>query len=285
MRDTDLVKTQLTRLFRPIYGGLAVAVAGSLLLGASAASAAPTRAATPRAATPRAATPDAAAHAKQPRGIYAITFAPNSALYRLNPGSHRARLVGRTGVRLTDLAFRGRTLYAISFTDLYRLSARTGARREIGKLGVSGANALATRPATNALYGADRNGILFRVNPCTGRATIIGRFGRHLLSAGDLAFADGHLYATVEHRGSARSLLASVNARTGAAKVVGSTGYRNVYGLVTRYGALYGATFSGKFLAMCRRTGQARAIWDDGLPIGGLAARSPGTWRAVPTVC
>ena len=280
MRDTDLVKTRLKRLLRPIYGGLAVAVAGSLLLGASAASAAPTSAATPNAAKP-----DAAARAKQPRGIYAITFAPNSALYRLNPGSHRARLVGRTGVRLTDLAFRGRTLYAISFTDLYRLSARTGARREIGKLGVSGANALATRPATNSLYGADRNGILFRVNPRTGRATIIGRFGRHLLSAGDLAFADGHLYATVEHRGSARSLLASVNARTGAAKVVGSTGYRNVYGLVTRYGALYGATFSGKFLAMCRRTGQARAIWDDGLPIGGLAARSPGTWRAVPAVC
>ena len=280
MRDTDLVKTRLKRLLRPIYGGLAVAVAGSLLLGASAASAAPTSAATPNAAKP-----DAAARAKQPRGIYAITFAPDSALYRLNPGSHRARLVGRTGVRLTDLAFRGRTLYAISFTDLYRLSARTGARREIGKLGVSGANALATRPATNSLYGADRNGILFRVNPCTGRATIIGRFGRHLLSAGDLAFADGHLYATVEHRGSTRSLLASVNARTGAAKVVGSTGYRNVYGLVTRYGALYGATFSGKFLAICRRTGRARAIWDDGLPIGGLAARSPGTWRAVPTVC
>jgi hypothetical protein len=275
MRDTDLVKTQLKRLFRPIYGGLAVAVAGSLLLGASAASAAPTSAATP----------SAAAHAKQPRGIYAITFAPHSALYRLSPGSHRARLVGRTRVRLTDLAFRGRTLYAISFTDLYRLNARTGARHTIGKLGVSGANALATRPATNTLYGADRNGILFRVNPRTGRATIVGRFGGHLLSAGDLTFADGHLYATVEHRGSTRSLLASVNARTGAATVIGSTGYRNVYGLVTRNGALYGATFSGKFLAICRRTGRARAIWDDGLPIGGLAARSLGTWRAVPTVC
>jgi hypothetical protein len=270
MRDTDLVKTQLKRLFRPIYGGLAVAVAGSLLVGASAASAAPT---------------SAAAHAKQPRGIYAITFAPHSALYRLSPGSHRARLVGRTGVRLTDLAFRGRTLYAISFTDLYRLNARTGARHTIGKLGVSGANALATRPATDTLYGADRNGILFRVNPRTGRAAIVGRFGGHLLSAGDLTFADGHLYATVEHRGSTRSLLASVNARTGAATVIGSTGYRNVYGLVTRNGALYGATFSGKFLAICRRTGRARAIWDDGLPIGGLAARSLGTWRAVPAVC
>lgn len=277
MRDTDLVKTYRARLFRPVYVGLAVAVAGSLLLGVSAAGAAT--------AKPGASAPSAAAHARQPRGIYAVTFARDSALYRLNPGSHRATLVGHTGVLLTDLAFRGRSLYAISFTGLYRLNAWTGARHEIGKLGVSGANALATRPATSTLFGADRQGILFRINARTGRAAIIGRFGRGLLSAGDLTFADGHLYATVERHGSTWSLLATVNARTGAARVIGATGYRKVYGLVTRNGSLYGATYSGKFLAICRRTGRAQAIWDYRLPIGGLAARSPGNWRAVATVC
>lgn len=168
---------------------------------------------------------------------------------------------------------------------MYWLNARTGARHTIGKLGVRGANALATRPATRTLYGAGRDGILFRINARTGRAAVIGRFGHGLASAGDLTFADGHLYATVDRPGSTWSLLATVNVRTGAATVIGPTGYRKVYGLLTSNGALFGATYSGKYLALCRATGRGRVIWNDGLPIGGLAARSPGTRAATAAVC
>jgi hypothetical protein len=288
MRDMDLAKRQLTRLRRPVYGALTLAVVGSLLLGASAAgasNASASNASASNAGASRAGASASRAGAKKPRGVYAITFAPNSALYRLNPGRHTTTLEGRTGVRLTDLAFRGRTLYAISFTDLYWLNARTGARHKIGKLGVSSANALATSPATKTLYGAGRNGTLFRINARTGRAAVIGRFGRRLASAGDLTFADGHLYATVDRPGSTWSLLAMVNVRTGAATVIGPTGYRHVYGLLTSNGALYGATYSGKYLAMCRATGRGRVIWNDRLPIGGLAAPSPGTWTATAAVC
>lgn len=271
MRHMDLVKSQLARLGRPVCGALTLAVAGSVLLGASAAGASAAGASN--------------AGAKHPRGIYAITFAADSALYRLNPGRHRTTLEGRTGVRLTDLAFRGQTLYAISFTDLYWLNARTGARHKIGRLGVRSANALTVRPATKTLYGAGRDGTLFRISARTGRAAVIGRFGRGLASAGDLTFAGGRLYATVDRPGSAWSLLATVNVRTGTAAVIGPTGYRHVYGLVTRHGALYGATYSGKYLAICRATGRARVIWNDGLPIGGLAAPSPGTWAATAAIC
>ena len=178
-------------------------------------------------------------------------------------------------MRLTDVAFRGRTLYAISFTDLYWLNARTGARHWIGRMGVRSANALAARPATKTLYGAGRDGTLFRISARTGRAAVLGRFGRGLASAGDLTFADGRLYATVDRPGSTWSLLATVNVRTGTAAVIGPTGYRHVYGLVTRHGALYGATYSGKYLAICRATGRGRVIWDDGLPIGGLGCWEP----------
>lgn len=291
MRDTNLVTSQLTRLRRPVYGALTLAIAGSLLLGASAASASNPGASKAGASKAGASNHGASNHgaskasAKQARGIYAITFAPDSALYRLNPRRHRTTLEGRTGVRLTDLAFRGRTLYAISFTDLYWLNARTGARHKIGRLGVSSANALATRPVTKTLFGADRNGTLFRISARTGRAAVIGRFGRGLGSAGDLTFAGGRLYATIDRHGSKWSFLATVNVRTGAATVIGPTGYRNVYGLLTGNGAIYGATYSGKYLAMCRATGRGRVIWNDGLPIGGLAAPSPGIWTAAAAIC
>ena len=159
--------------------------------------------------------------AGRPIGAYAITFASNSALSRLNPGAHTATLAGFAGVSLTDAASRGRALYAISFT---------------------------------------------------GRSAIIGRFGRGLASAGDLAFAHGRLFATVDRSGSTWSLLATVNIRTGAAKIIGPAGYQDVYGLVTSKGALYGATFGGKFLAISPRTGRGKVIWADGLAIGGLAA-------------
>ena len=102
--------------------------------------------------------------------------------------------------------------------------------------------------------------------------TIIGSFGSKLLgSAGDLTFAGGRLYALVFKSGSTETYLATVNPRTGAAKIIGNTGFKNVWGLVTGTGALYGATQGGLFVVISPATGRAKAIWKDGLAIGGLA--------------
>ena len=90
-------------------------------------------------------------------------------------------------------------------------------------------------------------------------------------SAGDLTFAGGHLYGLVFKTGSADTFLATINLHTGAAKIVGNTGFKNVWGLVTGSGALYGATDGGLFLAISPVTGHAKAIWKDGLAIGGLS--------------
>jgi len=245
----------LKRPYRLISGALALAAAITLALGPSAASAVTNL-------------------TKPPKTVYAITFSSNSALYRMNPRSHTAAFKGRTGVELTDVAFRGKTLYAISFTNLYRLSTTTGASHDIGLLGVSDANALIAQPRTNILYGAEQNGGFFKVNPRTGHVTIIGMFGNGLGSSGDLVFAHGHLYASVFSSTSPTSLLATVNVRTGAAKVVGDTGFANVYGLVAGKGALYGATFNGDFLRISLRTGRGRLIWKDRLAVGGTAERS-----------
>jgi hypothetical protein len=213
----------------------------------------------------------AVARPRPPKTIYAVTNASDSALYRISPRTHGRKLIGRAGIQLTDLSFRGASLYAISFTSLYRLNTRTGASTYIGALGVSSANALATQPKTRTLYGADQYGDFFKVNPRTGQIRIIGTFGHGLGSLGDLTFSGTRLYAMVYRSGSTRGLLATVNVRTGAAKVVGRTGFANVYGLVTGQGALYGATANRRFLAISAKTGHAKAIWKDGLAVAGLA--------------
>jgi hypothetical protein len=206
-----------------------------------------------------------------PHTVYAITNSGNSALYTLNTWSHRESRKGFAGTQLTDITFQGRTLYAISFTDLYRLNPATGSSHHIGSLGFGTANALTTEPRTNTLYGADLTGDFFRINPRTGHTTLIGNFGHGLGSAGDLTFAGGRLYATVSLNGSAETYLATVNVRTGAARIVGDTHYTDVFGLVSGNGALYGATDSGLFLAISPVTGRARTIWREGLDVAGLA--------------
>ena len=255
----------------PVAGALVLAAAGALAPSPASASAAPASAA-PASAAPASA---AVARARPPKTVYAVTYTANSALYRLNPRSHAVILEGHAGLFLSDITFRGKVLYGISFTALYRLNAATGARRRVGALGLSGANALATQPGTNTLYGASHQGDLFTISTRTGRASVIGAFGHRLGSAGDLTFVHGRLYATVSRPGSARSFLATVNVRTGAARVIGNTGYNKVWGLVTGSGTLYGATVSGNFLAISAATGRARVIWKDGLPVSGLAAPSP----------
>jgi len=241
------------RLTRRIARGVVLAAAGVLALAPAGANAAVAR------PTP-------------PKTVYVITFTPDSALYRLNPRSHVKVREGLTGVELTDVTFRGKTLYAISFTDLYWLNAATGASHHIGSLGFSSANALVTQPKTGTLYGADQFGDFFKINSRTGHATLIGTFGGGLGSAGDLTFANGHLYAAVSKSGSPDSFLATVNVRTGSAKIVGNTGYRNVWGLITGNGALYGATYGGSFLAISATTGRGKVIWQEGIAAAGMTA-------------
>jgi hypothetical protein len=252
----DLQKQSRKQLIGWIASALGLAAAGAFALVPAGADAAVAR---PMPPTP-------------PATVYAITFTGNSALYALDPKRHKETLKGYTGTQLTDISFRGRSLYAVSFTGLYSLNPFTGVSHYIGSLGLSGANALATQPWTNKLYGADANGDLFWVDPRTGHATLIGNFGPGLGSAGDLAFAGGILYATVTKTGSSDTYLAVVNALTGAARIIGDTHYTDVYGLVTGAGALYGATYGGSFLRISPFTGNAQPIWNEGLPIGGLAA-------------
>lgn len=138
-----------------------------------------------------------------------------------------ATVIGNMGHVMTDIAFAPNgDLYAVTFTDLYRVNTTTGASTFIGSLGTPlGENALVF--GTNGtLYAASTTSTnLYSVNTTTGQATVLGNIG--YFSAGDLAFdASGKFYMS-----SSTNQLIGINTSTFAGTAIGSIGYSNVYGL------------------------------------------------------
>ncbi|MEM7169961.1 MAG: peptidoglycan DD-metalloendopeptidase family protein [Pseudomonadota bacterium] len=139
--------------------------------------------------------------------------------------------VGPTFEEVTDIATHadGRQ-FGVSFTHLLRLDRSSGLATEIGTgLGFRGVNALDFSP-DGRLFAATTRGEFLQVDTVTGLAKLIGFYGSGLGSAGDLAFdRNGNLYASISRFGN--DSLAQVNAVTGAATMIGSIGFRDVYGL------------------------------------------------------
>jgi hypothetical protein len=238
--------------------GLAVVIAISLTAPASASHARPVKKHHPP---------------KAPKEVFAVSLAPNSGLYKFEPRKKKAKVIGSTGTELTDIAFRGKKLFGVSFTALYTIDRSTGAASVVGSLGTSSTNALVTDPKNNQLYGADQQGDFFSIDPSTGQITLIGDFGNGLGSAGDLAFVHHKLYATVyqQQPQSLKSSLAKIDIKSGAATEIGDTGTKNVWGLVDDGDNLYGATKNGRFVSIATKNGKAKTIWKDGIVVSGLA--------------
>ncbi len=146
-----------------------------------------------------------------------------------------------TGHVLTDIGFVGGTLYGATFTDLYSVSTTTGAATHVGAFpgGGGGMNALVGNGAS--LLGAsaaDNN--LFTINPATAATTITGVL-QPGVSAGDLTFAGGALYASeVDAANGNVDML--VNATTGTKIADFTTGggtLTDVFGLATTTGQVY----------------------------------------------
>jgi hypothetical protein len=208
--------------------------------------------------------------------LWAVTYEATSTVGRLDPPARAVDTVGAAGVQLTDVAFRGHTLFGVGFNDLYQVNTATGVAQRIGPLTVAYVNALAVEPESGVLYAANRAGQLVTVDPHSGRCTEIGSYGPGLGSDGDLAFLNGTLYATVQVFGGGNGLLARIDTQTGRATVLGDTGYVDVYGLIGERGFLYGLTWKGELLSISPLTGQAQFLWQvSSFPGGGLALAPP----------
>jgi hypothetical protein len=117
-------------------------------------------------------------------------------LYRFDPVTQQATLIGSVGLNVSGLAAdsTGR-LFATpqaQASTLYELNTLTGAATVIGEMGTPIAD-LAFRPGDGALYGipygltaADQR--LFRINPVTAQVTVVGNFSISNLAMSGLAF-------------------------------------------------------------------------------------------------
>jgi hypothetical protein len=120
---------------------------------------------------------------------------------------------------------------------LARIDLSTGVYTNIGPTGRTDIEALAG--STGALYGLGRNdgGSLYMLDTATGQATRVGGggFGEDTLA---LEFFDGNLLAC-------NANLRAVNSATGAATLIGPTGFTDIRGLAAFHYPCYADCASG----------------------------------------
>lgn len=168
---------------------------------------------------------------------------------------------------ITDAAQSGTTLYAATFSNLLRLDTSTQTVTTVGAFGLSNVNAL-TADSSGKLYAASGSGGIYAIDAATGAATKVADLGS--ASSGDLAFApDGTLYATVR-TSTATDILARISLSTQDVRVVGETGYTDVFGLDYLYGTLYGRTNAGALITLNTSTGQGTLIRTSSLRFNSL---------------
>lgn len=195
---------------------------------------------------------------------------PASTLHTLDPATGSARAVGPTNLaNVTDIAFHGPTLYAVTFSQLARLDPLTGAGTVLGPIGFS-TNGLAVA-SDGILYAGTTGGELVTVNPVTGAGTLVGGFGAGLTSSGDLAFdSNDVLYGALDQGGTV--VLAQIDRSSGAATVIGAVGLGTLYGLAFHCCRLYGATSAGEVVDVNVASAAATVIGRNGLVQWGLAS-------------
>jgi hypothetical protein len=166
---------------------------------------------------------------------------------------------------LTDVALSPKHgLYAISFSELYRVNLEDPARStHVGSLGTT-LNGLAF-DSEDRLFGAGTGG-LYRIDLGTGRATHIGAFGVGHGSDGDIVFIDKELWATLS--GSGGTLLARLDPTTGKAleshalHLADARRIQDVWGLSWDGRQLLGLCPTGEVLVLDRATGAARVLFE-----------------------
>jgi hypothetical protein len=133
-----------------------------------------------------------------------------------------------------------------------------------------------------ALIGATQEGQWYAVNPSTGATRLTGTYGEAIGSSGDLAFIrDVGTYATVKHPDYATDGLATIDPETGAATVIGETGFQDIWGVAYWAGEVFGFTSNGEFLRIDVDTGEGtlvessdQSFWGAGVtPLAPLSAK------------
>lgn len=225
-----------------------------------------------------------AAHAADLYGVASYSQFGTQSLYRIDPITGAASLVGNTGIRqINGLAFDSSTatMYALT-TDskLYRINLLNGASNLI-------ASRADTLPEGDIAFGPDGDFIATRgfelgsLNRSTAGFSPIGGMGAAANDVSGLAFdGSGALFGYAKN-GTLEDTLLSINPDTGSASVIGPTGISTAPAVG---GLAFDSDLSTLFLSdgaslysVNRDTGAASLIGAHGVSgFSGLAVPAPG---------
>ena len=187
-------------------------------------------------------------------------------------------VIGAMGITMYDIAFDPQGhLYGINGASLYAIDPVTAAASFIGTGGGGNINSLVFG-SDGKLYGASTS--LYVFDAATGARTSVGSLGAGVTSSGDLAFINGQLYLTGV---ASFDRLYRVDTGTGAATLIGSTGFPSVYGLASPNGQdLYGFS-GGQVLSVNVGTGAATLLSTaNGAPLSAVYGAAFYTEAAPP---
>jgi hypothetical protein len=195
-----------------------------------------------------------------------------SELFKIDPDTLQVSKVADFGWpagvtdQMTDIALdKLGSMIGISFDKVYSVDPDTAQCTTLAPLSreFNGLSFIAPASAEGKEYlmATALDGSVFEINPQTGQSRTVGSFGGGLTSSGDLVSVKGFgTVATVESTMASSDLLAMVDPVSGAAQVIGETGFVDVWGLGFWKGKVYGFTEVGEFILIDVQTGAGTLV-------------------------
>lgn len=182
-------------------------------------------------------------------------------LFEIDLPSGELRMIGAFPISLTDIALApDGTFYGASAElGLVRVDYRS-VTYELDTPVSGSFNALDIAP-DGTIFGA-ADDVIYIFDRAAARARVIARFPTGRISAGDLGFVEGRLYATATPVSVSRDgdELYEVDLATGGTRLVGTVGFECVWALAPLGTRLYGLTCEGRLLELDLTTGRGAQL-------------------------
>ena len=166
---------------------------------------------------------------------------------------------------MTDLAVdRDGAITGITFGAVWAIDRQTAACTLRSTLSGQPFNGLTFLPRpgdTEILVGTGLGGTLWQIDP-TGVAepVQIGAYGEPTVSSGDIVSVTGFGTVATVKRGSEVDYLARIDETTGAATIIGPTGYADIWGIGFWRNKVFGFVATNQFVLIDVDTGAATYI-------------------------
>jgi hypothetical protein len=205
-----------------------------------------------------------------------------SDLFRVDPQTLEITRVGPFVVKgpprdrflntVTDIAIdKDGHMTGVTFVELLSIDVATAECKVIAPVSngssLNGLSWIRTEGGEEILAATGNNGTILRIDPATGTSTVIGNLAMDQRSSGDLvSVANYGTLITLRGDGpnaaisGGSDLLARIDPVTGAATVIGPTGFKHVYGIGFWGNRVFGFTDTGEFILIDPKTGASKLV-------------------------